>query len=49
MADALPDAELQVIRGAGHMAIIDRHDDVNAALRRLVDRALEDAPSAAAS
>jgi pimeloyl-ACP methyl ester carboxylesterase len=49
MADALPDAELQVIEGAGHMAIIDRHDDVNAALRRLVDRALEDASSAAAS
>jgi pimeloyl-ACP methyl ester carboxylesterase len=49
MADALPDAELQVVPGAGHMAIIDRHEDVNAALRRLVARAVEDAPAAAAS
>jgi pimeloyl-ACP methyl ester carboxylesterase len=49
MAEALPDAELLIIRGAGHMAIIDRHDEVNDALRRLVDRAAQDAPSAAAS
>jgi pimeloyl-ACP methyl ester carboxylesterase len=49
MADTLPDAELLVIPDAGHMAIIDRHDDVNDALRRLVDRAVEDAPAAAAS
>jgi pimeloyl-ACP methyl ester carboxylesterase len=49
MAEVLPDAELQVIPGAGHMAIIDRHDEVNAALRRLVARAVEDAPAAAAS
>jgi pimeloyl-ACP methyl ester carboxylesterase len=49
MADALPDAELQVVAGAGHMALIDRHDDVDAALRRLVARAVEDAPAAAAS
>jgi pimeloyl-ACP methyl ester carboxylesterase len=49
MAEALPDAELQVIEGAGHMAIVDRHDQVNAALRRLVDRAVQDAPAAAAS
>jgi pimeloyl-ACP methyl ester carboxylesterase len=49
MADALPDAELLVIPGAGHMAIIDRHEEVDAALRRLVDRALAGAPAAAAS
>jgi pimeloyl-ACP methyl ester carboxylesterase len=41
IADALPDAELQVIPGAGHMAIIDRYAAVNGALRRLVDRATE--------
>lgn len=40
MADALPGAELQVISGAGHMALIDRHAEVNAALRRLAARAL---------
>jgi pimeloyl-ACP methyl ester carboxylesterase len=40
MAAALPDAELQVIPGAGHMAKIDRHVVVNAALRRLANRAL---------
>lgn len=40
MADALPHAELQVMPGAGHMALIDRHAEVNAALRRLVSRAL---------
>ncbi len=49
MAEALPDSELLVIPGAGHMAIIDRHDDVNDALRRLVARAAEDVRSAEAS
>jgi pimeloyl-ACP methyl ester carboxylesterase len=39
MAAALPSAELQVIAGANHMAKLDRHDEVNAALRRLFDRA----------
>jgi pimeloyl-ACP methyl ester carboxylesterase len=41
MADALPDAELQVIRGANHMAKLERNDLVNAALQRLRDKALE--------
>jgi pimeloyl-ACP methyl ester carboxylesterase len=45
IADALPDAESQVIPGAGHMAIIDRYAEVNDALRRLVDQARE-APDA---
>jgi pimeloyl-ACP methyl ester carboxylesterase len=49
MADALPDAELQIIPGAGHMAIIERHTEVNDALRRLVARAVESTPAAAAS
>ncbi|HVX70610.1 MAG TPA: alpha/beta hydrolase [Mycobacteriales bacterium] len=41
MADALPAAEFQVLPGANHMAKLERHDDVNAALRRLFDRASE--------
>jgi pimeloyl-ACP methyl ester carboxylesterase len=40
IAAALPSADLQVIPGAGHMAIIDRYAIVNAALRRLADRAM---------
>jgi pimeloyl-ACP methyl ester carboxylesterase len=47
IADALPDAELQVIDGAGHMALIDRYPAVNRALRQLLARATE-APSAVA-
>jgi pimeloyl-ACP methyl ester carboxylesterase len=39
MAAALPSAELQVLQGANHMAKLDRHDEVNAALRRLFERA----------
>jgi pimeloyl-ACP methyl ester carboxylesterase len=39
MAAQLPEAELQVIDGAGHMALIDRYPTVNAALRRLFVRA----------
>lgn len=39
MADALPAAEFQVLEGAGHMAKLERHDEVNAALRRLFERA----------
>ncbi len=41
MADGLPGAEFQVLHGAGHMAKLERHDDVNNALRRLFDRAAE--------
>lgn len=41
MAEALPTGELMVIEGAGHMAIIDRYEQVNAGLRRLVERSLE--------
>jgi pimeloyl-ACP methyl ester carboxylesterase len=43
MADALPSAEFQVLADAGHMAKLERHDEVNAALRRLFDRASEHA------
>ena len=39
MADALPDAELVVVPGAGHMSMLERPSLVNAALRRLVQRA----------
>jgi pimeloyl-ACP methyl ester carboxylesterase len=41
IASALPDADLVVIEGAGHMAILERPDVVNAALRELFDRAME--------
>jgi pimeloyl-ACP methyl ester carboxylesterase len=41
MAAALPDAELQVIPDAGHMAKLERHIVVNAGIRRLVSRALD--------
>jgi pimeloyl-ACP methyl ester carboxylesterase len=47
MAAALPDAELQVIYGAGHMAMIDRHVVVNGALRRLRKKALNQVHAAA--
>jgi pimeloyl-ACP methyl ester carboxylesterase len=39
MAEALPDAELVVVPGAGHMVMLERPSLVNAALRRLVERA----------
>jgi len=39
MAEALPDAELVVVPGAGHMVMLERPSLVNAALRRLVQRA----------
>ena len=48
MAAELPDAELQVIPGANHMAVIDRYPVVNRALRRLFDRALEASTTAIA-
>ncbi|HEX3706677.1 MAG TPA: alpha/beta hydrolase [Mycobacteriales bacterium] len=40
MAAKLPSAELQVVAGAGHMAKLERHGEVNSALRRLLDRSL---------
>ena len=39
MAEALPDAELVVVPGAGHMVMLERPSVVNAALRRLIERA----------
>lgn len=47
IARALPDAELVVIAGAGHMAMMERPDIVDDALRRLLGRALVQAKSAA--
>ncbi|HVY11554.1 MAG TPA: alpha/beta hydrolase [Mycobacteriales bacterium] len=40
MAARLPDAELQVLQDAGHMAKLEQHQEVNAGLRRLFDRAV---------
>ncbi len=41
IAAQLPDAEFVVLAGAGHMAILERPEQVNDALRSLFDRALE--------
>ena len=46
MADALPDAELQLVPGAGHMVILERPAVVNGALLDLLDRATARAASA---
>ncbi|WP_067488951.1 alpha/beta fold hydrolase [Actinomadura hibisca] len=40
IADRVPDARLEVVRGAGHMAIMERPDVVNPLLRDLVTRAV---------
>lgn len=42
MADALPDAELLVVPGAGHMVMLERSAVVNGACRRLFARARHD-------
>lgn len=39
LAEALPEAELVVEKGAGHAVILERPDAVNAHLRDLVNRA----------
>jgi len=39
MSDALPDAELLVVPGAGHMVMLERPAVVNGACRRLFARA----------
>lgn len=44
MADALPGAEFVVARGAGHLALMERPDLVNAALGRLLDRVADRVP-----
>ena len=40
IAEALPDAELVVVEGAGHMVTLERHEQVDAALHALLERAL---------
>ena len=44
MADALPDAELVVVDGAGHMVQLEQPAQVTAQLRRLLDRVARPAP-----
>jgi pimeloyl-ACP methyl ester carboxylesterase len=46
MAEALPDAELLLVPGAGHMVILERPAVVNGALVRLIERATARAASA---
>ena len=48
MAEALPDAELVVVPGAGHMVMLERPSVVNDAVRRLVARALQQRQAASA-
>lgn len=38
MADAIPNADFVVVEDAGHVVILEHPDQVNSALRRLVDR-----------
>ena len=40
IAEALPSAEVLELDGAGHLANIERHDEVNAALQRLIEKAV---------
>jgi pimeloyl-ACP methyl ester carboxylesterase len=46
MADALPDAELLLVPGAGHMVILERPAVVNGALLDLIERAQSRSASA---
>jgi pimeloyl-ACP methyl ester carboxylesterase len=47
MAEALPQAELLLVPGAGHMVMLERPDEVNAALRGLVERVVATLPARA--
>ena len=46
IADALPAAALTVFPGAGHMLLLERHEDVSATLTTIVRRAAKTAPAA---
>jgi pimeloyl-ACP methyl ester carboxylesterase len=48
MADALPEAELVVVPGAGHMVMLERPSLVTGALRRLVERSATQPQAASA-
>ena len=49
MAAELPDAELVVVRGAGHSVNVSRHEVVDAAVLRLLDRVRAESPAAPAT
>lgn len=40
MADVIPDAELVILEGCGHMAPFERHEDVTAHVRKFTERVL---------
>jgi pimeloyl-ACP methyl ester carboxylesterase len=44
MAEAMPHAELRIVTRAGHMVMLERPDEVNTALRILVERAAASVP-----
>jgi pimeloyl-ACP methyl ester carboxylesterase len=49
MAEAMPQSELLLVHGAGHMVMLERPDEVNSALRGLVHRASAAVSTPAAS
>ena len=49
MAEALPEAELLVVEGSGHMVMLEQPDLVNNAISNLVKRALSAAPRIASA
>ena len=40
MAEVIPDAELVILDGCGHMAPFERHEDVTAHIRKFADKVL---------
>jgi pimeloyl-ACP methyl ester carboxylesterase len=40
MAEAIPEAELAILEGCGHMAPFERHEEVTALIRKFADRVL---------
>jgi len=45
LADALPDAELVVLEGAGHLTMLERHEQFNAVVLPFLDRVLRGRPA----
>jgi pimeloyl-ACP methyl ester carboxylesterase len=45
LKDALPDADLVVLKGAGHLAMMERHEQFNQVVGRFLDRVLAEEPA----
>jgi len=48
LKDALPDADLVVLKGAGHLAMMERHEQFNRVVGRFLDRVTADVANRAA-